>query len=104
MKKIVPVYPWPMHQKVSDALAAIPDITPVEANPGGPGPILAIVRKPPFVADVILVSAPERVAEAVNIVTRNGIELVTIRDTVTEVFGEGVVETFREKKSGVRFQ
>lgn len=92
MKKVVPVYPWPMHQKIIDALDAIPDIQPVQANPGGPGPILAIRQVPPFAADVILVNAPERVEEAVNIITRNGIELVTIRDKFTGVFGEGVKE------------
>lgn len=103
MKKMVPVYPWPMHQKIIDALSLIPDITPVEANPGGPGPILAIRKLPPFVADAILVNSPDRIAEAVNIVTRNGIELVTIRDTMEVVFGPGITEIMKTKKP-VRFQ
>lgn len=93
MKKVVPVYPWPMHKVISDVLDTIPDIQPVQANPGGPGPILAIRQVPPFAADVILVNTPERLVEGVNIVIKSGIELVTIRDKFTEVFGEGTKET-----------
>ena len=107
MKKIVPVHPWPMHAKVSAVLAAIPDITPIEALPSGPGPILAIRKPPPFVADALVVSHPDRIADAVNIITGNGIELVTVRDQISTTLGGGV--SLREvhetiARDGVFFQ
>ena len=106
MKRIVPVYPWPMPEKLAEALSAIPDINPVEAIPGGPGPILAIRKAPPFVCDAILVSAPERVAEAVRIIVADGIELISAGDILGRMMGtEDVTEVTPQKvESRVRFR
>lgn len=112
MKKMVPVYPWPMHSSVADAIEAIDNVYAVEAVPGGPGPILAIRKPPPFMADAIIVHRPEQIPSAVKIITSDGIELVTVRDTITSVFGEGVVEKTKPLTAaqlasinkGVRFQ
>lgn len=87
MKRIVPIWPWPMHPKVAEVVNAIPDITPVEALPGGPGPILAIRKAPPFACDAIVVQTPERVPEAVRVVVADGLELITVRDWMTLTLG-----------------
>lgn len=106
MKKIVPIHPWPMHPKVAEIIEAIPDITPVQALPGGPGPILAIRKPPPFVADAIVVLTPERVPEAVKIVTSDGIELVTVRDAISNAMGGKEITEYAPEKieSKVRFR
>lgn len=107
MRKIVPIYPWPMHPKVAEVVNAIEGINPVEAVPGGPGPVLAIRRPPKFVCDSIVVMQPDRVPEAVKIVTGDGLELVTVRDVLSKAMGlpEGqkLVERF-EAVNGVHFQ
>lgn len=90
MKKIVPVYPWPMHPKVAEVLSVIEGITLVEALPGGPGPILAVRKAPPFVCDSIVVSSPQKAAQAVDIVIGNGIELVTMADILSQTVGKSV--------------
>ncbi len=107
MKKVIPIFPWPMHPKVAEALAAIPDIIPVEALAGGPGPILAIRKTPTFVADALVVSDPSRLADAVNIIAGNGIELVCVRDQISAILGDGKpVRELHEKADhrGVAFQ
>ena len=106
MKRIVPIYPWPMHPKVAEVVNAIPDITPVEALPAGPGPILAIRKPPPFVADAIVVMQPDRIPEAVKIVVGDGIELVTVRDAISKAMGgKEIIEYAPEKiESKVRFR
>lgn len=105
MKKIVPMYPWPMHPKVAEAMAAIPDAVPVQALPGGPGPVLAIRKAPRFMADAIVVMSPERLPEAVHVVISDGLEMVTVRDQVTSVLGAGApVRETRETLEGVRFE
>lgn len=97
MKKLVPVYPWPMHPKVAEVLEPIPGINLVEAVPGGPGPVLAIRKAPPFACDAIVVLTPEKAAQAVDIVTANGIELKTMGDIIgfKEVQGETVPQKVR---------
>lgn len=106
MKKIVPIYPWPMHPKVAEIIEAIPDITPVQALPAGPGPILAIRKPPPFVADAIVVLTPERVPEAVKIVVGDGIELVTVRDAISKAMGGKEITEYAPEKieSKVKFR
>jgi len=88
MIRIVPVHPWPMHPKVAEVLETIPDIRLVEALPGGPGPILAIRKAPPFVCDAIVVLSPEKAAQAVDVILGNGIELVTVRDALGTMLGQ----------------
>lgn len=102
MKRIVPVFPWPMHPKVAEVINAIPDINPVEALPGGPGPILAVGKPPTFMADAIVVRSPDRVPEAIKIIVGDGIELVTVRDMVESALGQPVVE--KAEPPRVRFQ
>lgn len=106
MKKIVGVYPWPMPPKLAEALQAIDGINPVEALPGGPGPVLAIRKAPPFVCDAILVSSPERVADAVRIITADGIELVSAGDILGRMMGGAEVTELPPEKveSRVRFR
>jgi len=105
MKKIVPVYPWPMHPKVAEVLQAVPNITLVQAVPGGPGPVLAIRKAPPFVCDAIVVLNPEKVAQAVDVVIANGLEMVTVRDMVSAVVGKKLPhEKLERVESKVRFQ
>lgn len=106
MKRILPVYPWPMHPKVAEELDKIPDIQPVGAVPGGPTPVLAIRNPPPFAADAIVVMSPDRVPEGVRIALGDGIKLVTVRDVIESVFGSPVTEyelVKPESKSKVRF-
>ena len=103
MKKIVPVFPWPMPAKLAQALEQIEGITPVEALPGGPGPIIAI-KRPTFICDAIMVTDPARLNDAVNLVIGNGLELVSMRRRLGEVLGEEVSETTEERVSKVRFQ
>jgi len=88
-----------MHPKVAEQLAAMEDITPVEALPGGPGPVLAIKSAPTFVCDAVLVLTPERVAEGVHIVTGDGIEIVPMR----QFFGAGE-EIVEDRVTRVRFE
>jgi hypothetical protein len=102
VKRIVPIYPWPRHPPVAEVANPSPDITPVEALPSGPGPILSIRKPPPFVADAIVVMQPERVPEAVKIIIGDGLELVTVRDMVSEALGAPVVE--KREQQRVRFQ
>ena len=78
MKKIVTVYPWPMHPKVAEVLNAIEGVNLVEALPGGPGPVLAIKSAPPFACDAIVVTSPQKAAQALDIITETGIKLVTM--------------------------
>ena len=99
MRRIVPVYPWPMHPKIAEALAAIPGVNPVQALPGGPGPVLAIRNPPPFACDAIVVRSPEKLAQGVDIVTGDGIELKTMGD----ILGMKEVQSDPPKPSNVRF-
>ena len=99
MKKLVPVYPWPMHPKVAERLELIPGLNLVEALPGGPGPILAIRETPPFICDAVVVHTPERLADAVRIVTADGIEMVSMREMIG-----AVSETTEKVVAKVRFQ
>ena len=78
MKKIVTVYPWPMHPKVAEVLNAIEGVNLVEALPGGPGPVLAIKSAPPFACDAIVVTSPQKAVQALDIITETGIKLVTM--------------------------
>ena len=78
MKKIVTVYPWPMHPKVAEVLEAAEGINLVEAVPGGPGPVLAIKSAPPFACDAIVVMSPQKALQALDIITETGIKLVTM--------------------------
>lgn len=99
MKKIVPVFPWPMHPKTAEYMAAIPDIEPVEALPGGPGPVLAVRDLPPFICDALVVTHPDRLVDAVNVITSRGIEWVNMAQRL------GGKELPSEKvESKVRFQ
>ena len=105
MRKLVPVYPWPMHESVKAALDAITDfeVNVVEAVPGGPVPILAINTVPPFATDAIVVRAPEHIAAAARIVTSNGIELHTVRDWLARTVQRDLpFETMEER--GPRFE
>ena len=97
MKKIVGVYPWPMHPKVAEVLEVIPDVTLVEALPGGPGPVLAIRKVPPFACDAIVVLSPEKAAQAVDLITENGLMLVTMGTILgaTELASERRGPTFK---------
>ena len=78
MKKIVTVYPWPMHPKVAEVLNAVEGFNFVEALPGGPGPVLAIKSAPPFACDAIVVTSPQKAVQALDIITETGIKLVTM--------------------------
>ena len=78
MKKIVTVYPWPMHAKVAEVLQAVEGVNLVEAVPGGPGPVLAIKSAPPFACDAIVVTSPQKALQALDIITETGIKLVTM--------------------------
>lgn len=78
MKALIPVWPWPMHPKVAEVLNAIPDVQLVEARPGGPGPVLAIGKPPTFACDALVVKSPEKAAQAVAIIAKDGIELWTM--------------------------
>lgn len=106
MKKIVPVYPWPMHSRVADALALIPGITPVPALSGGPGPVLAIKSPPPFVCDAVVVLEPEKLAQGVQVVIEDGIRMVTVRDMFSEAIRspERLTDTLERAESKVKFQ
>lgn len=82
MKQIVPVYPWPMHPKVAEVLEKVPNIKLVEALPGGPGPVLAIRKAPPFACDAIVVLSPQGIAQAIDIVIENGVKLMTMSEVL----------------------
>lgn len=78
MKKIVAVFPWPMHPKVAEVLEAIEGVQLVEAMPGGPGPVLAIGKAPAFACDALVITSPQKAAQAIDIITETGIRLVTM--------------------------
>jgi len=104
MKRILPVYPWPMHAKIAEALEAF-DVTPVEALPGGPGPVLAIRKSPPFICDAIVVMDPERLADGVHIATSDGVLMVSMRQAVEKSLDmNGVAEYTETTVSRVRFE
>jgi hypothetical protein len=92
VKKIVPVYPWPMHARVVAAFEEWEDVTPVEALAGGPGPVVALNKNPPFVCDAIVVRSPDSLRAGVDIAIGNGLEMVTVRDMVSAAFGQPVTE------------
>lgn len=104
MNKLVPVYPWPMHPKVAEILEAIDGITLVEALPGGPGPVLAIRKAPPFVCDAIVVMTPEKAAQAVDIVTSNGLLLMTQMDILGSMMGDAKLTAISNERRGPVFQ
>lgn len=99
MNKIVTVHPWPMHPKVAEVFAAIEGISVHEALPGGPGPVIAIKQAPDFVCDAIVVKSPDRIIDAVHIVTADNIELVSMRQTLG-----ASDEAFQENITKVSFQ
>jgi len=78
VKKIVAVSPWPMHPKVAEVLNAVEGIQLVEAIPGGPGPVLAVGKAPAFACDALVVTSPQKAAQAIDIITETGIRLVTM--------------------------
>ena len=99
MNRIVPVCPEFGHPKVAEVLERIPDVKLVEALPGGPGPVLAIRKAPPFACDAIVILSPEKAAQGVDIVTSNGILLMTMGEIL------GYKELQPEKvESKVRFK
>lgn len=107
MKKLLPVYPWPMHPSVAAELAKLPDIQPVEALPGGPGPVLAIRKVPTFMCDCIVVERPESLLAAVDVAMRDGLRIVTVRDMVSEIFNADhplTEETQRKIAKGPAFK
>ena len=106
MNRIVPIFPWPVHSKVAEQLESVPDITLVEAIPGGPGPVLAVMKMPPFVCDAILVKSPEKLAQAVDIVVGDKIEMVSMRQVLEATLspnGVPMVEYVSENVSNVKF-
>lgn len=105
MKKLVPVFPWPMHPKVAEVLEQIEGIQLVEALPGGPGPVLAIGKPPTFACDAIVVSTPQKAAEGVAIVVSDGIKLVTMREWLSDTIGAEVpMEKLEKVESKVKFR
>lgn len=106
MRRIVPVFPWPMHPAVAEVLEAIEDINLVEALPGGPGPILAIGKAPTFMCDALVVTKPQSVAEAVKVIIGDGIELMTVRDMVGKAIGaDADIQEWADKvESKVKFR
>ena len=88
MRRLLPVYPWPMHPQIAKELAKRTDIQPVEALPGGPGPVLAIRKAPTFVCDAIVVERPERLLAGVDVALRDGLKIVTVRDMVSEAMNQ----------------
>lgn len=91
MKKLIPVYPFPIHPKVA-ALLPQDGYLYVEAMPGGPSPVLAIRKAPPWVCDAVVVMEPEKAAQAVDIVASDGVRMVTVRDTISDIFGAELTE------------
>ena len=105
VNKLVPVWPWPMHPKVAEVLQAIPGVSLVEALPGGPGPVLAIRKAPPFACDAVVVLSPEKAVQGVDIVTGNGLELVTMGTILGRIAGQSVTELASEAvEQKVRFK
>jgi len=85
--KIVPIYPY--HPKVVAQIAAErPDVRAVEAIPGGPSPVVAIRRLPPFACDAILVNDPEYLSAAVSVaVDQPRVRLVPMSETLEVLLG-----------------
>lgn len=92
MKKILPIYPWPVYPSVQKILDAHPNIQAVEALPGGPWPVLAIKQAPPWACDAIVVMEQHRLMDAVHIALKDGLELVTVAAQLSELLGTEVKE------------
>lgn len=84
MKRILPIYPWPVHPVVQAEIEKIVDLEAVQATPGGVGPVLAIRKLPPFMADVILVEKPQMLSIGIQIAMGDGLRMVTVRDMVSD--------------------
>jgi hypothetical protein len=63
------------------------DIRIVEAIPGGPGPVLAIRKVPPFVCDAIVVKSPTKLDAAIDIIRGDLVELVAAGDILGRMLG-----------------
>lgn len=92
MKKLLPVYPWPMHPMIAEALGNIEDVNPIEAKPGGLNPVLAIRKRPTWACDALIVHKPENLAEAVSVCIGDGVEFMSMGSWLTEQFKVAVVE------------
>lgn len=106
--KIVPIHPY--HPKIVAQIAAErPDVRAVEAVPGGPGPVVAIRKMPPFACDAILVTDPAFLLAAVSVACdAPGVRLVPMGEVLAEMMGApagSVVEVERGpgQSSKVRF-
>lgn len=86
MKLTVPIYPWPVPPIVQEQIDKLGNYNLVEAVPGGPGPVLAIRKPPPFACDAVVVLKPENVADGLHVVTGEGIAMVTVRDFIGKIF------------------
>lgn len=107
MRNIVPCFPWPVPPAAQRVLDGIPDIKPVEALAGMPGPVLSLRKAPDFICDAIVISHPDAIEHAVRLIVGDGMELVTVRGRVTEIMGlpedDPLVERW-ESTQTVRFQ
>lgn len=85
--KIVPIYPY--HPKIVAQIAAErPDVSVVEALPGGPGPVVAIRKIPPFACDAILVNSPDYLPAAVSVACdMPNVRLVPMSETIAAMLG-----------------
>lgn len=95
MKKTLAMYPWPMHSSVANAISD--NVIPLEALPGTPGPVLAVRHAPPWACDAVVVTHPSKLQAAVEICTEDGIQLVTVRDFLSEILSPGsLLAEFRD--------
>lgn len=85
--KIVPIFPF--HPKIVAQIAAErSDVNVVEALPGGPGPVVAIKRVPPFACDAILVTDPAFLMAAVSVACDlPGVRLVPMSEVLAGMLG-----------------
>lgn len=85
--KIVPIYPY--HEKiVAQIVAERRDVQVVEALPGGPSPVVAIRKMPPFACDAILVTEPGYLMAAVSVACdMPGVRLVPMSESLAGLFG-----------------
>lgn len=85
--KIVPIYPF--HPKVVEQInAERPEVSVVEALPGGPSPVVAVRKMPPFACDAILVNDPACLMAAVSVACdMPGVRLVPMSETLANMLG-----------------
>lgn len=100
--RIIPLYPYSALEKVEqDIRDAVPlsaegTIMIVEAAPGGPTPVLAIRKAPPWACEAVVAENRDGLKWAVPLALQENVRLVTVAKALSAMLGDQEVTEVTE--------